>query len=167
MLLLSYGPSGGAFARFHRTAHERTSNEWFTTDIQRDHIGPEDHKKKSEPEILFDTRPPQVTEVTRTNSFSGTDGPVQPQMESAWGNPTRPYMETGWGHPVRGYRDQAQSSCIDLRVQRESQTTMKHFLESPKKQNKLRSELFPKGDDKQYQKVSQGATDMVKEQGKS
>ena len=44
-------------------------------------------KMNSETEILFDTRPPQVTQGTHTYSSIGSEVPVRPHMESARGTP--------------------------------------------------------------------------------
>ena len=86
-------------------------------------------------------------------------------------------METAKGNLVRDNEDQAQSSCIDLRVQGESDQSiddeerqrsltmslMEQMLESPSK-DKLMAELIPH-DDEEYQEISQDAKDIVKEQG--
>ena len=66
--------------------------------------------------MLFDTRPPPVT---RTYSSFETDDPAHPCVGSARGDPTRPYMETVLGDPLRDNKNQAQSPCMDLRVQEE------------------------------------------------
>ena len=51
----------------------------------------------SETKIMIDTRPPPVTEVTRTKSSIETQDPAQPDMGSALVHPTRPYMESDCG----------------------------------------------------------------------
>ena len=137
-------------------------------------------KKNSETEVLFDTRPTQVTEVTRPHSSNGTEEyPVHLHMESVRGSPTRHHMETARRNPLRDNSDQAQSTCIDLRVQGEPELStddegrkrslmnslMKHFLAFPNK-DKLMAELFPNSDDKEYQGIAQDAKDTDKEQGK-
>ena len=62
-------------------------------------------------------------------------------------NPTRPYVETAWRNALRDNKDQAETSCIDFRVEGESDLStdeeererslnvslMKQILESPKK----------------------------------
>ena len=79
---------------------------------------------------------------------------------------------------MRDNRDQLQCSCIDLRMQGESdqstedeerkrsriKSPVKHILESPNN-DKLLAELFPTGDDKEYQGISQHTKNFVKEQG--
>ena len=63
----------------------------------------------SETEVLFDTRSAKVTDVSRSSSLIGTEeDPVQSSMEAAQGN------------PLHHNSDKTRSSCIDLRVQGES-----------------------------------------------
>ena len=116
-----------------QNTHERTSNgtlQTFKKKTDLDACDPSQkhraisrivrvvkfHTKNSETEILFDTRPPQVTEVTRTYSSIGKQDPMQLHMESAREHPARPHMETAWKNRERENKDQAQGSSIDLRV---------------------------------------------------
>ena len=55
-----------------------------------------------ESDILFEKRPTQGTEVTRTYSSIGTDeDPVQPHTESARRGPMRSYVEPERRNPLR------------------------------------------------------------------
>ena len=75
--------------------------------------------------IIFDTRPPQVTEVTRPYSSIGTEeDPVQPCMDPAGGNLMRPFMETARQNPLRDNKDQARCSCGQIPHTR---LFLKHF----------------------------------------
>ena len=71
------------------------------------------NRNNSETEILFDKRPSQVTEVTRTRD------PIQPYIESARRDTMHSYVETARTHPLRDNCGRAQSSHIDFRIQGE------------------------------------------------
>ena len=126
------------------------------------------NKKDAETEILFDTRPTQVTDVTRPYSSMGTpENPVQPYTEPAWGTRRDHAWKQHGEKPLRDNNDQAQGSCFDLRLQGEqdrptddeerkrsmSKSMMKRIFESANK-NKLMAEIFPNDDDKESTKKS-------------
>ena len=77
------------------------------------------HRKDSETEILFDTVPAQVTDVTRSYSSIGRrENPVQPCMEAARGHPTRPYKEMVRRKP---FRDNSDESLVLISEYKENQ----------------------------------------------
>ena len=78
------------------------------------------NRNDSETEILFEKRPPQVTEVTRTKSSFGTvEDPVQPFVESGRRDPMRSYVEPARRNPLRNNIEQVQNSHNNLRNQGE------------------------------------------------
>ena len=126
----------------------------------------------SERGILFDERPPQVTEVTRTKD------PGQPYVESSRGDPMRSKVEPTRRNPLRDNSEQAHSSHIDIGIQAEPEQSpvnevqertsfitqpMKEVLESPNR-NEMMEELSPKHDDKEFQDMSEDFNNIGKAQ---